>query len=309
MILVDANQIMVANILTRVTDDGYDVKSIRRSIFRAFINISMKFKDFGQMVICFDSKKYWRTDIFPYYKANRKSERASSKHNWKEVFRIINDFKTELRNCPFVMMEVDGAESDDIIAVLCFVNNNENHIILSEDKDFLQLHSLGYVQQYDWSKRNEITIEEGYTPEYILRRHIITGDRSDGIPNVLSADDTFVDVNKRQKRMSKEKIDSMALSLLDEETFNHKLSIANWHRNNLLINFEMIPAEVAKSILVCYNKSTQNVMGYNDSFFREHRLLDLIPGGINGRRYYSTYSPKKGPSTQITSRSTNGSHS
>jgi len=293
MILVDANQILVASILPRQLQDGsYDVETIRRSIFRSFMNINERFtKKYGKMVICFDSKSYWRADIFQYYKANRKTERAASSHDWKSVFQLINSFKSEIKiNTPFLVMEVDGSESDDIIAVLCRTHKEE-HVIISEDKDFIQLHSLGNVRQFDWPKKRDVSIEEA--PQFILRRHIVAGDRSDGIPNVFSADDTFVTEGKRQKRMSKEKIDSIA----SDPNFDSKLHIPNWNRNNTLINFEMIPEHIVKSIHECYNANNTG-MGFNYSFFNEHKITESLGGNRYGRSFKRPSTAQKTGTTQ-----------
>lgn len=276
MILVDANQIAISHLMIRnKIENGINIDSVRRSIVRVIGRIQRKFKpEFGQLVLCYDDKNYWRRGVFPYYKMNRKQERENSKYDWNQVFSVLNKIRDELRdNFPFHVLQVDGAEADDIIASLVKRNQNHNNpepvLILSADKDFIQLHKYPLVKQYDPIRNRWIQDED---PVKYLQEHIIRGDRSDGIPNILTCDDAIV-MNKPQKKMSREKISSLAS--MDPSEFTNFIRLRNWKRNSELIDFTMIPVEVSERITNYYSnyKPSQQI---NLSYFIKNNITDLI---------------------------------
>ena len=276
MILVDANQIAISHLMIRnKIEDGINIDSIRRSIVRVIGRIQRKFKgEFGQMVLCYDDKNYWRRGVFPYYKMNRKQEREASKYDWNQVFSVLNKIRDELRdNFPFHVLQVDGAEADDIIASLvkrnATSNNPEPILILSADKDFIQLHKYPLIRQYDPIRNRWIEDED---PVKYLQEHIIRGDRSDGIPNILTCDDAIV-MNKPQKKMSREKISSLAS--MDPSEFTNFIRLRNWKRNSELIDFSKIPEAVTDRITshFCGYRTNPNI---NFKYFIDNNIVDLI---------------------------------
>ena len=276
MILVDANQIAISHLMVRnKIENGINIDSVRRSIIRVVGRIQRKFKsEFGQMVLCYDDKNYWRRDIFPYYKMNRKQERENSKYDWNQVFSVLNKIRDELRNnFPFYVLQVDGAEADDIIASLVKRNNNQSVpepvLILSADKDFIQLHKYPLVKQYDPIRNRWI---EDSDPVKYLQEHIIRGDRSDGIPNILTCDDAIV-MNKPQKKMSREKISSLAS--MDPSEFTNFIRLRNWKRNSELIDFSKIPEAVSDRITTYY-RFYKTRSSLNFKYFIDNKIQDLI---------------------------------
>ena len=228
MILVDANQIAISHLMVRhKIEEEINIDSIRKSIVRVIARIQRKFKsEYGKLVLCYDDKNYWRRQVFPYYKQNRKQERQSSKYDWDKIFSVLNKIRDELRNnFPFHVLQVDGAEADDIIASLVQKNSTATYpepiLILSADKDFIQLHKHPFVRQYDPIRNRWIEDED---PVRYLQEHIIRGDRSDGIPNILTCDDAIV-MNKPQKKMSREKISSLAS--MDPSEFTNFIRLRN----------------------------------------------------------------------------------
>ena len=114
-ILVDMNQIAISHLMVRnKLDGGIEIESVRKSVVRVLGRIQKKFRsEYGEMVLCYDDKNYWRREIFPFYKKNRKQERESSRINWDEVFSVLNKIRDELRNnFPYHVLQVDGAEAD-----------------------------------------------------------------------------------------------------------------------------------------------------------------------------------------------------
>ena len=275
-ILVDANQIAISHLMVRnKIEDGINIDSIRKSIVRVIGRIAKKFKsEYGEVVLCYDDKNYWRREVFPYYKKNRKQEREASKYDWDVVFSVLNKIRDELRNnFPYKVLQVQGAEADDIIASICIYNarrtNPENTLILSADKDFIQLHRFPFVKQYDPIRNRWI---ENENPVKYLQEHIVRGDRSDGIPNILTCDDAIV-TGKPQKKMSKEKIE--ALSNLNPSEFTNYIRLRNWKRNSELIDFRKIPTPIVERILSMYTKYRLR-NSINLEYFIENKLQDIL---------------------------------
>ena len=275
-ILVDANQIAISHLMVRhKIENGIHIESVRKSIVRVLGRIQRRFKDeFGQMILCYDDKNYWRREAFPFYKQNRKKERENSKYDWDQVFSVLNKVRDELRlNFPYQVIQVHGAEADDVIATLVRSNVEnppaEPVLILSADKDFIQLHKYPLVKQYDPIRNRWI---EDPDPVRYLQEHIIKGDRSDGIPNILTSDDSIVN-GKTQKKMSKEKISSLAS--MDPKEFTNFIRLRNWKRNSELIDFTHIPRSVYERIItyVSKNKARENL---NIQYFIDNNITDLI---------------------------------
>jgi len=273
MILVDANQIAISHLMVRQKiEDGINVDSIRRSIVRVLARIQKQFgSEYGKMVLCYDDKSYWRTQVFPFYKKNRKQERETSKYDWDMVFSVLNKIRDEIRrNLPYYVIQVQGAEADDVIAALSRYNHSKDKIlILSADKDFIQLHKYPTVKQYDPIRNRWIENED---PIQYLQEHIIRGDRSDGIPNILTCDDAIVN-GKTQKKMSKEKIS--ALASMDPSDFTNYIRLRNWKRNSELIDFAKIPRPIVDNIIMTYNKYRVNT-SIDIQYFIDNNIQDLI---------------------------------
>ena len=273
MILVDANQIAISHLMVRQKiEDGINIDSIRRSIVRVLARIQKQFgPEYGKMILCYDDKNYWRTQVFPFYKKNRKQERETSKYDWDEVFSVLNKIRDEIRrNLPYYVIQVQGAEADDVIAALSRYNHNKDNIlILSADKDFIQLHKYPTVKQYDPIRNRWIVNED---PIQYLQEHIIRGDRSDGIPNILTCDDAIVN-GKTQKKMSKEKI--AALASMDPSDFTNYIRLRNWKRNSELIDFTKIPRPIVDNIIMTFNKYRVN-SSIDIQYFIDNNIQDLI---------------------------------
>jgi 5'-3' exonuclease len=275
MLLVDMNQLVISSLMVRIKlakNSPLDVSKVRYSVVRTLAKIHRTYgNQYGEMVLCYDSKHYWRKTVFPYYKQNRKKEREVSGYDWDQIFTVLNVIRDELReSLPFKVIQVEGAESDDIIAVLCKERQrDEDILILSADKDFIQLQKYPWVKQYDLIHKKWIT---DVNPEQFLREHIIRGDRSDGIPNILTCDDVFV-TGRSQKTISKEKIER--LSKLPPDQFNNYVRLRNWKRNLHLIDFDYIPDRVATDIIMAFcNQKPRNDFDIN--YFIRNNMSELL---------------------------------
>ena len=244
MIIVDINQIMISNLMVTIHRDNLELSEdlVRHMVLNSLRGHNKKFKkQYGDMVIACDSGNVWRRQAFPNYKAGRKETREKSEHDWTMIFDILSKVKDEIKKfLPYKVIEVESVEADDIIAVLCR-RTNEKVLILSGDKDFIQLHN-DRIKQYN-PVLNKF-VGQGENPSLYIREHILKGDRSDGIPNVLSDDNVFIE-GRRQRPLSKKKIEAWCNEIVP--TFNEEEQ-KNYDRNKTLIDLNCIPREFEDKI-------------------------------------------------------------
>ena len=274
MIIVDLNQIMISNLMVQI--NGRNAVELSEDLVRHMVLNSLRGhykrfrKEYGEMIIACDSGNVWRREVFPNYKASRKKVRDKSGHDWTKIFEIMSKIKNELKeHMPYKVIELDTAEADDIIAVLVKKYINQKILILSGDKDFIQLHN-NRVKQYNpvLSK----FVGQGETPSIYIKEHILKGDRSDGIPNVLSDDDVFIE-GRRQRPLTKKKIaswvDEMVMTFTEEEQ-------KNYDRNRKLIDLSLIPPELEAKI---YNEFDEVKVAHRSkilNYFITRKLKTLI---------------------------------
>ncbi len=275
MIIVDFNQVMISNLMMQIgnhTNIPIEEGLFRHMVINSLRSYKQKFGDeYGEMVIACDDKNYWRKQIFPYYKANRKKNREESELNWTNIFEIFNKIKQEIKdNLPYPVIQVDTAEADDIIASLVKSTNDAHKIIiLSGDKDFVQLQIHDNVKQYDPVRKKWINHDN---PERYLIEHILKGDAGDGIPNVLSDDDTFV-ADKRQKPLTQKKINKIyndGAVLLDSATDR------NFMRNKHMVDLSMIPDSIRDEVINKYLSEQGKDKSKLFNYFINYKLKNMM---------------------------------
>ena len=279
MILVDMTQIGVASVMMHLNitkRDSVDVPLVRHMILNSLRMYRHKFnEEYGELVICYDSRHYWRRDFFPEYKASRKKTRETSGHNWSDIFECLNTVKDELIEFfPYKVLEVYGAEADDIIAALCLELEFDNGktLILSGDKDFVQLQKYSNVTQYSPITKKFV---DGVDPNEYLCEHILKGDVSDGVPNVLSPDNTFVD-GLRQRPLSKKKIADILEDLNEGELLYAASWYRNYQRNQKLIDLKESPKELFLECIETYQKAPEGDRSKLLNYFIDNKLKDLM---------------------------------
>ena len=284
MILIDFTQIAIGSLMVAINRSGEnaDLTLVRHLILNGLRYYRTRFSEkYGELIVCCDSKHYWRRDYFPNYKANRKKDREATGHDWNEIFSHLNQIRDELKeNFPYKVIDVYGSEADDIIAILIKqVHDDPDNIIISSDKDFIQLHGPQVDQYSPVSKK----FVEDKDPVNYLREHILKGDRSDGVPNILSPDDTFTE-GKRQKPMRKTTLATLTEAMDKSEVVDlYNLAkcpkdtwIRNWQRNETLINLDKIPTDIQDKILLEFeNVKVKDRSGLFD-YFIKNRLNSLI---------------------------------
>lgn len=278
MILVDMNQISLASVMMHLNvtqRTSVDMGMVRHMILNSLRMYRQSyFREYGELVICYDSKHYWRREYFPEYKAGRRKSRQTSSHDWDDIFECLNTIKAEIKdNFPYKVLEVYGAEADDIIATLCgeLEFDNGKTLILSGDKDFIQLHKFKNVKQYSPITKKFINGED---PDEYLYQHILKGDSSDGIPNVLSPDNTFVD-GLRQRPLSKKKIAEWAGPLCEQFLPSDEAK-RNYQRNKKLIDLKESPDELHLECIKAYQDAPEGDRSKLLNYFIKNRLNELM---------------------------------
>ena len=280
MIIIDYSAISIAGI---TADKGVQsgrvpvqVDLARHVILRQILKVRTRFKStYGEVVVAFDGGRYWRKDIFPYYKARRQAIKDTSKVNWEDVFVAVNMIREEIKqHLPYKAIQIPHCEADDVIGTLTR-NTTDPVLIVSGDKDFPQLQTRLGVAQY--RPINDVMYGTNDAQNF-LWEHILKGDSGDGIPNILSDDDVFVNDLKRQKPLRDSQIE--AWRGLDPEQFTHKkvpneTLLRNWHRNKALVDLTQVPDYLQQQILDTYKDTVVPKRSGLLNYFMSKRLRDL----------------------------------
>ena len=276
MILVDLNQVMIANLMANIGNHhnaAIDENMIRHMVLNSLRMNKVKFgPEFGEMIICADDKNYWRRSFFPYYKASRRKSREESELDWNAIFVSLNKIREELKTVfPYKVIQIDTAEADDIIGTICHnkgtvLNSGDPILILSSDKDYIQLHKYANIKQYDPIRKRWIAHSD---PDTYLLEHIIKGDTGDGVPNVLSNDNCFV-VGERQKPITQKRMSELSGTITNEQI------LRNFNRNQTLIDLTKIPTSLQTKIIEKFDEINPKDRSKLFEYFMENNLRNLM---------------------------------
>ena len=267
------NQIAVANLMMNLKMNNsktIDESMVRHMILNSIRMYRMEHHDeYGEVVLTWDSKHSWRRDYYPEYKAGRRKGREESDLDWDDIFGTLNKIRNEIKeNFPYKYLEVFGAEADDIIGFLCEESGDEKIMIISGDKDFIQLQKYPNVKQWSPITKKDVN---GFNPTTYLKEHILKGDTSDGVPNVLSPDNTFVD-GLRQRPLSRKKIQSWLIG--GGSDWNDEVK-RNFQRNSTLIDLSRTPEELKNQIRLEYNNAPHGDRSKLLNYFMIYKLREL----------------------------------
>jgi|TARA_R110000851_G_scaffold15557_1_gene51410 hypothetical protein len=277
MILVDMNQVMISNMMMQIGNHQnaqVDENMLRHMILNTLRFNRQKFhREFGELLITCDDKNYWRRDIYPYYKAGRRKARESSEIDWNAVFTSLNRIRDELKTYfPYKVIQIETCEADDIIGTIVHkegttLNTGEPILILSGDKDYVQLHTYANVKQYDPTRKRWIS---NANPDTFLHEHIIKGDAGDGVPNVLSADNALV-MGIRQRPVTKKRLlDWADINNMDNEVKR------NYLRNKAMIDLTQVPDPIKNQILSEYDAENPKDRSQLINYFIKNKLRNLM---------------------------------
>ena len=270
IILIDNNQIILSSIFTaaKTAQSEDDYGFIRHLVLNTYRKYLSKFRrDYGELIICNDSKNVWRKDFFPQYKKNRSERQKKSKFDWGKIFNELHTIREEMKDVfPYRFVQVERAEADDIIAVIAKnFHHKEKIMIVSSDKDFQQLQRYPNVEQYSPSKKGILRCDAPYD---FLLDHVVRGDSSDGVPNAISDDAVFVE-GRRQTRLTNRKIEELKeVGFQQEDNF--------MERNQKLIDLTMVPDYIEEETMRQMETEVSGDRSKILDYMMKYRLRSLI---------------------------------
>lgn len=276
--LVDLNQVLISNLMqhlkqiTKQHDMSEDlIRHMAINTIRA--NVKQFKNKYPNVILCCDNKHYWRKDYFPFYKSHRKVDREASGLDWTMIFDTLNRLRDEMKAYfPYKVLDVEGAEADDVIAVLTArLAPHSPILILSSDKDFGQLQKYPNVTQYSPILKKFIKVDD---PKKFVREHILKGDRGDGIPNFLSPDNCFA-AGDRQKPISSKKLNEWVIQ--DTSKFcTTDILLRGFIRNQTLVDFDYIPSDIQTKIVDTFEETKPASREKMLNYFIEKGLKAMI---------------------------------
>lgn len=286
MILIDYNQVCLAAILSFQGDmkkgtDAEKVNLIRHVAISSIKAYKNKYgKEYGDVVITCDGRKYWRKEFFKHYKGQRKKAREESDLDWKLIFDTLGQIRDDIKeHFPYKVVHLDRCEADDVIAVLAESTQEfgkyEPVMIVSSDKDFKQLQQYDNIKQYSPFLKKQITVNKKELKEWMIE-HIVKGDSGDGVPNILSSDTVFMD-GVRQSVVSSKRLNEFFEKGFDACRTDEERR--NWQRNETLVNFKFIPEDIKELILAEHENKPKGDKNSIMNYLIKHKcrlLLDNI---------------------------------
>lgn len=263
----------MASIMVRIDEFDDNVDLIRHQIFNMIRQYNVQFRDeFGEMIVCMDAKSNWRRDAFPHYKASRRKNRKESIHDWDNIFRVMDEVREEIKQkSPFKCIQIEKCEADDVIGTIVEKNMTSNPIlIVSPDKDFIQLQRYPNVKQY--SNLQKKWVEPDVSALVDLEIKVLKGDTGDGVPNVMSDDDVLITEGVRQGVLSKKNIEKL---MADPEALGTTVA-RRIIRNRNLIDLTRTPEELKNNIIEEFNKPANGSITSLMGVFTRHKMKMLM---------------------------------
>lgn len=278
MIVIDYNQIAISTFMAEVggrKDIEVNPDLLRHMIINTIRSYKSKFAgEYGEMVIACDNRHYWRKREFPHYKAHRRKTREKSEFNWSAIFDALSMIRNELDEYfPYAVIDVDGAEADDVIGTLAEYSQKDGDpfLIVSGDHDFQQLQKWSNVRQFAPAQKKWVKITEPASA--VLMEHIITGDKGDGIPNMLSQDDCFVE-GIRQRPIRKKLLSEW--KMMKPEEFVTSETAHGFMRNQKLVDLTKTPDSIKEDIISSYERQQGGDRSQLLNYFIKHKMKHMI---------------------------------
>ena len=291
MIVIDYNQVAIATFMSEIghrpgSDIEVNLPLLRHMIINTIRSYRTRFgNEFGELVIACDNRHYWRRKVFPQYKAHRKKDRAKSDFDWNAIFDALSIIRDELAEFfPYPVIDIEGAEADDVIGALAEYSQKLGepdglfgdptsvpYLIISGDHDFNQLQKWDNVKQYAPAFKKWVKLKEPV--EKVLMEHIITGDKGDGIPNMLSPDDCFVE-GKRQKPIRKTQLAEWK-SKPPEEWVTADMA-HGYNRNRMLVDLTQTPQEIKDNIINSFEMQQGGDRSQLLNYFIKNKMKNMM---------------------------------
>ena len=236
--------------------EPYDSTMLFKYVLDSILYYANKFRTDG-VLVAVDSKDTWRKAFYPAYKQHREALRDE---HYEDTINVMKAIKMFLDNHTSVSaLAVPGAEADDIIAV-CSQTNMHGSVVVSSDKDFIQLISPTVQVFNPVDQKYRETEDRAF--ELFLK--IIRGDKGDNVPSAYPRVR-----EKKLKEIIKDKAE-IANMMNSKNAFGEVIKDA-YQRNNKLINLMMQPAEIRDDITAALK--TVGTTHQNYHFVRTRRML------------------------------------
>lgn len=277
MILLDYSSVTMSSLMTRIDEYEKDTNLLRHQILNIIRLYNVQFRsDFGEMIICMDAANNWRRDRYPFYKANRRKSRSNSVYDWDKIYSVLNEVRDEMTTMsPFRCVRINRCEADDVIAAIVEKKRPEEPIlIISPDRDFVQLQKYPNVKQY--SNLQKKWIKPNVSAEYDLKEKVLKGDMGDGVPNVMSDDNVIIDETLRQTPLRKAKLDSL---MQDPESLGTTIA-RRIIRNRDLIDLNRTPTDLKTEIMNQFNEKSKGSINSLMNLLSKYKmkmLLEALP--------------------------------
>ena len=288
MILVDYSQTAIAAVYAEAKGEFASAvmseDMIRHIILNTLRNYKVMFgAEYGKLIVCTDSRNYWRYDLHPNYKGTRKKKKEDSTLDWKEVHRIMDKVRSEIDlHLPFPVIHVDRCEADDIIAVLTKMSQDDVDdsslfgepkptLIISSDTDYVQLQRYPNVKQY--SPMFKQMVKAKVSPIYDLNYKLVVGDSGDCIPGIKSDLNCLFEGIRQTPTKETEKVAWSTNIACVPDKYQSRLE-----QNRDLIDMTRIPVQYEKAILREYQSKANEVKknGPLWQYFATNGLNELL---------------------------------
>ena len=272
MILLDFSSVAMSAVMVQIKEYKDKPDMVRHTIYNIIRKYNLMFREeYGEMVVCVDSKINWRRKYFPEYKAVRRQQRKNDKHDWKAIFEIFYQTKEEMKDhSPFRVIEVEGCEADDVIGTICeYDKSGKPTVIVSPDKDFIQLQRYPNISQY--SNLQKKWVKPDVDPLIDLNEKVMKGDTGDGVPNVLTEDQTLMK-GERQTPLSRKKLEAL---LEDPEALGTSIA-RRVIRNRTLIDLQRTPQEYKDQIITKLTEPHEGSIMTLMTLFTKNRMRLML---------------------------------
>lgn len=204
MILIDLSSAfhkcthgLAAKLLKQTEENFVDLKQFQKEHFITMLNVICSHIDMfspfaNEIVVCLDDNSgrgNWRKKIYPMYKAQRTKFRNSfTSFSFTDAYHNFDKFTDIMQKSNFFkVIDVDTCEADDIILVIAkhAADAGEKVLILSPDKDFIQLQTNPNVFQYSWMTNKMVECRDEESMNEWLMEHVCLGDSGDNVPRIV----------------------------------------------------------------------------------------------------------------------------
>ena len=237
-----------------------------------------------RVVIVFDGKggSNSRKEIFAGYKSERGKNKIKMRLNraYEDLMNAEEESASmkrqmhalgELLSClPLTIMIYDGIEADDVMAYIATTLRKENEkvIIMSSDKDFIQLVNKD-VSVYSPSKKKVYNIDEvveefGIHPHNFINFRMVDGDKSDnvagvtglGLKTIIKAFPILTESEIHTTESMVEYINSLPNKMRAHDLFLNNLAICERNRKLMQLSEPDFSGNLRMKIMDRYNEPT-----------------------------------------------------